>query len=565
MLKSRTALFMILSLAASGLLLWHCHDRTWAPADDGYFAHVAERLTQGEVLNRDVQSRHAGYVHFVHAASFSLFGPSLVSMRYPLLLVGMAQAAAVFFFFLPHGAMLAGLASFILTALGYVHYLTPMTHWYCLFFTVLLAVCLKTVPQRHAFRLPLLGFLFGLIVLFRQLTGLFVGIGLVICIFLDYSDSERRPALLAKTVLGILTAGLLLYLVKYGDLLGFFLFGLWPLFLAFCAFQKISLPAGKVGKLFFQLGLGSLAAALPLVIYHTVHGSTALWIEDVAFRAGNMMETTDYRSWSTYALYMAKGLLQILNPKSLTTVLNGFYWILLPWIPFLNGLFLSLAVFKKKPFQSEEAFSLLAVFYALVAHILQTHFFLYYCLGFSLAALLLIVKKHFTSFYRPLFAAACFLTAVSVVFHAGQTHERGMTATIEGERPPLFFSSKLSKARVQMPQEMVERMEGLVAAIHRHSQPDEAIWVLVNDPELYFLSDRRNPFRFDFLPVALQSEKDLLQILEDAKKKAPRLMIFHRNDKYQNDLSVRLMTALEKDYEAQEDAEGFGVYLLKRD
>jgi exosome complex RNA-binding protein Rrp42 (RNase PH superfamily) len=36
----------------------------------------------------------------------------------------------------------------------------------------------------------------------------------------------------------------------------------------------------------------------------------------------------------------------------------------------------------------------------------------------------------------------------------------------------------------------------LVQTIKEQSQPAETIFVIPNDPELYFLADRRNPFKF---------------------------------------------------------------------
>ena len=62
-------------------LLWWYHDRTWWESDDGQFAHIAERILNGEVLHRDIQDVRPGYVNFINAVAFYLFGPALSSLR----------------------------------------------------------------------------------------------------------------------------------------------------------------------------------------------------------------------------------------------------------------------------------------------------------------------------------------------------------------------------------------------------------------------------------------------------------------------------------------------------
>src|SRR5512145_2138331 len=84
-LSSTAALAFV--LITSAVLMMIFHNRFWAPADEGKYAHVAERILLGQVLHRDVQDLHAGYVNFVNAAAFSLFGVRMVSMRYPLALL----------------------------------------------------------------------------------------------------------------------------------------------------------------------------------------------------------------------------------------------------------------------------------------------------------------------------------------------------------------------------------------------------------------------------------------------------------------------------------------------
>ena len=67
--------------------------------DEGNYAHVAQRILGGETLNLQVQDVHPGHISFVNAAALRVFGTDLVSLRYPLVLAGLLQAAVLFFTF----------------------------------------------------------------------------------------------------------------------------------------------------------------------------------------------------------------------------------------------------------------------------------------------------------------------------------------------------------------------------------------------------------------------------------------------------------------------------------
>src|SRR5258706_1013078 len=114
----------VLFLAASLvnlLLLWHFHDRYWYPTDDGFHAHVAQRFSSGEVLNLDVQDIHPGYIHFLHAAAFRLFGLDMVSLRYPLILAAFLQTGFVYALLQRRDIALAVFGSIAITARGGIH------------------------------------------------------------------------------------------------------------------------------------------------------------------------------------------------------------------------------------------------------------------------------------------------------------------------------------------------------------------------------------------------------------------------------------------------------------
>ena len=61
-LNARHLLECLSVITFAVVVVGYFHDRTWCPPDDGAYAHVAERILQDEVLHRDVQDVHPGYV-----------------------------------------------------------------------------------------------------------------------------------------------------------------------------------------------------------------------------------------------------------------------------------------------------------------------------------------------------------------------------------------------------------------------------------------------------------------------------------------------------------------------
>ena len=89
----------------------------------------------GETLHLDVQDVHPGYINFVNAAAFKVFGIDLRSLRYPLMAAAFTQAMLAWFFLAGRDALLATLASVASIALGVLQFLNPTAHWYALFVT----------------------------------------------------------------------------------------------------------------------------------------------------------------------------------------------------------------------------------------------------------------------------------------------------------------------------------------------------------------------------------------------------------------------------------------------
>ncbi|MDR1989057.1 MAG: hypothetical protein LBQ09_02365, partial [Acidobacteriaceae bacterium] len=182
------AVTTILSFA----LLWYFHDRFWYPTDDGFYGNIAERLLGGETLGRDLQDLHPGYIHVLNAAAMRLFGLSLVSMRYPLILVSLAEAGLVFALFVRRTLALAISAAILVVSVGVVQFFDPTPNWYTLTLAVATAAWLTTKAPLSSRAIFVAGLFVGAATMFRQLSGIWLAMGLVYVLLQPSGTTVRR-------------------------------------------------------------------------------------------------------------------------------------------------------------------------------------------------------------------------------------------------------------------------------------------------------------------------------------------------------------------------------------
>src|SRR5690606_23037356 len=128
--RSASLAIVLAAMMLTAALMVRYHDVHWFARDEGNYAHVAERILAGEVLHRDVQDIHPGYIDFVNAAAFRIFGVRLVSMRYPLAAATVVQAGVVAWVLSGQGVVTALAGALLSVALGVLLFLNPSANWY---------------------------------------------------------------------------------------------------------------------------------------------------------------------------------------------------------------------------------------------------------------------------------------------------------------------------------------------------------------------------------------------------------------------------------------------------
>lgn len=552
----------ILVMSLNALLLWFFHDHFWYPSDEGNYAHVAQRLLAGQVLNLQVQDVHAGYINFVNAAALKLFGTNLLSLRYPLVFIALAQGALVFALVNKRAGLAMGAsASVAITALGVIQFLNPTANWYCLFFAILITCCFDWIPRERASRLFIVGLLIGMVLLFRQLSGILLAIGVLAYVLIDTPASKRvHPATLPRLLIAIMTAGLAWYFFRTTDLVGFFLFGLCPFAVLVWLWTHTGMENRQLVRVITQLSLGGITAALPLLLYHLINGSLGTWLEDVAFGAAKLTKL-GFMNQKLFGILGKSALYQTLRFDSFGEVVNGLYWIALLLLALVNGVLVVRFLSRRSDFVSRGlALPVLAVFYAIVSIHFQIPIYVYYTAGFSLVACLVHLTSKRARF--ALIPVALGLSAIGVYYHAAQPLSRSQSDVLKGIRaaPDLGNDGSLMRSSLKIqPDDRVGYAE-LIRLIESETKPGETIFALPSSAELYFLSGRENPFRFYNSALGIRTDRELQLVINTIVNRPPKLVMYKPSDKYNTPYSKEIMTLVGQRYAYLGKMHGFEVY-----
>lgn len=542
------------------VVLIHFHDRFWWPPDEGVYAHTAERMLNGEVLNKDVEEIHTGYTHFIHVAAFAAFGTRLVSMRYPLIVAGFLQSLLMFLIFAPRNLLVAVATAVCATAFGVIQFLNPQPSWYCLLFVTAIAFCL-TRMRDWRWTIALVGFLIGLIFFFRQITGVFAAMGVLFYLLTESrEESSGQHTGVARGLIALMLLGTVGYLLKASNWSGWILIGIWPVFLLGESVLRRSKTPNKTSlEIIAKLAVGFVVSAVPIFVYHIANRSLSTFFDDTVLRAFDIQQLA-YLKLADFVVqqgYAARILFQF---RSFQEVVNGFFWLVLPLATIVTGA-LALKMFAKSRSSADVGpLPVLAVFYALVALFQQIPIYFFYMFPLTIGALFWIFLKAQKRSVLIFAAVALTFSAIGIYYQAGQPVTRTLAGILRGDRVALVPATSLKRAGLWVEPESLKTYTALIAAIQTSSQPSEAIFVLPYNPELYFLTERRNPFRFWNTAVGIRPGREEEQVMNLLRTSPPRVVVIAPRDRNNTPISEAITAYVRANYSLVETIESFEVY-----
>jgi len=555
----RRGLALVAAIAFAAVVLGHFHDRFWWPPDEGAYAHVAERVAAGEVLNRDVQDIHPGYINLANAAALGVFGHEMLSLRYPLVAMALIGSCLIFLLLSPAGALTALAGSIAFTSLSLVQFLNPTAHWYSLFLFLLIVGALTWLPARLPLRLEVLGFLIVALTLFRQLSGVFVAIGVVTYLLTESRDRGDGAGIAGRVLIAIMATGLGAYLLTKADLVAFVLFGAWPLLALVWAWTRTRVDVDGLLRLGGRMVLGGSVAAAPLIAYHALHGSLEPWIQDTVLAAIGLTDLA-FMSVASYTVLPILGLRGLVGPARAAEAVNGAFWLVAFLAPIALGALQIRALARGSEASPGHPLPFTALFYGLVSVHYQIPIYLFYTLGVSVAGLLWITASWAGWVRLAVPSLTLLLAAAALQYQAAQPLSRGLAGTVAGDR--IALSPERWGGRVGLHVEPADAAlyDHLIATIEKHVAPDEAILALPFSPELYFLSGRRNPFRFWNAALGIRSDAELQRVLQELRTAPPRLVFFRPEDKYNTPATRTVMNHVRGHYDLIGSRGGFEIF-----
>lgn len=540
------------------------YNQFWFPPDDGAYAHVAERILNGEILNLDVHDVHMGYINFLHASMLKLFGNDMASLRIPLIILGTFQAALIYMLLRSQGALVAFAGIVAITSLSYIQFLNPTANWYGLFLTILIIFCLEKIPENYTYKFPIIGYLLVTIFLFRQLSGVITSLGVLTYIF--YNNNENislRNGILSKIIFAVMVCGLSTYLYIKVPISATLLFGFWPFVLLLNGLFYVSLENKKTIEITVKLFLGGIVAAAPLILYHIYNDSMISWYNDTVISA-LLLTDLSFIQKSSYLNYLMLSTFSIIQQMTLDALLNGLYWIFLILASFILGLI----VYRKicGPVRGEMKLSslpLVAVFYGLVSVHYQIPNYLYFSVGLTICGVLGAANLTNGAVKNALTAAIGMVGLAAIFLHAAQPTERSIIDILQGKKvgaPKVFLGGKVN---LWITEKEAEIYNNIIQLVENNVGKEETIFAFPSNSEIYYITNRANPFRFFNSAFGIRTEEQFERIMHTLKTTPPRMVFYNSNDKYITEKAIQISDYIKSQYTLIENADGIEYYLLR--
>ena len=551
---------LLLVAAISASVVGYFYDQFSYLPDDGTYAYIASRVLAGDVLNRDIQDIHAGYITLFNAAALKVFGSSLLSLRFPLVIVTIAQAILTFWFVRNVHIGLAILCGAVMASLTFIQFLNPTANWYCLFFVVVIVLLLDSTAISSRSRLILIGAMIGLVFLTRQLNGVMVGIAVLTYLLHEmsaHSASDNRLA--TRIILGPLIFALAIYTWRATDLAVFALMGIWPLLVGTYVAITARVSNQDVVRITGWLFAGALLAGTPLVAYHIWHGSVADFIDDVVVSA-IALSNLGFIDQSQYPWYGFYSVIQIISSGSPAKIMNGIFWLFLIVAPAILGTSILALLIKGRKLPTGQPLVFVGIFYVLVSVHFQIPIYLFYSSALTLIALLLTSCLWRQRFHVLIVVLVALAVGVGLFYQAGQPLSRGVAGILEGQRESRLPACPIAKAGLRLEAQQCRKYTRVLAMINRYTNSDDTILALPYGPELYFLSGLKAPVRYITTAIGVRNETQLNGTLAALQAASPRLVIYRPDDKYNTDYSRRIADWVASRYDLLDVFDGFEVY-----
>jgi hypothetical protein len=605
---SRHAIAILVTLAISGTYLWSFAFLGWLPQDDGLLGHCAERVLQGELPHRDFADAYSGGLSFLHALAFRTLGTSLSSLRIVLFIATLMWVPLCYGiaarFAPPVGAAVLTLTC---VAWGPPNYFASLPSWYNLYLATAGTLCLFVFFERNQLRWLILAGLCGGISITIKIIGLYWIAAAVLAIWfhdqvISRPVEKKHARSISMLILTILVAlpvplilvgltrhrlgimefahfvlpGLLLSLIVItaeiqradGDLVSrlkrltaeFIALG-FGAFTPLCLLSVPYLLTGSLGVLWHgvfvlprlrinnaaqpMLPAFNLIFTLPVIVLGIVgwmrpiraENRQGIWLlvqigAACCLYASMSLQIGYHAVWSAAA-----------NMLPAICVLTAIqYWI----IPIIDGR------------SASRLFAVIASagLVSLVQFPFSAPIYFCYAAPVLILALFAIFARQ-PEGIRPVHWIGLLLFLFAVVFRFSDNPLGFRFGVLSKSAPPVFWSNPRVLLWVSsQDQAQYSRIQTL---IQRHVPRGRPIYAAPDCPEVYYLSERRNPTptMYDFFDEPSGRASRLIRMLDE--QQIP-LVLINREPLFSSQVNRQLLSAIRKQYSQKETVGKFIVF-----
>jgi len=519
--------------ALSTLFLVAFFDVSWWAKDEGVFAHLAERVLRGEVIGVDVLDFHGGYHSWLNALLFHWFGLDMLVLRYPLVLLGVVQALLVTYLLSDVSKRVSVVGGIASVAFGFLQFPNPSPNWFALFFAVSVAAILVS-KKLSKYHLLSIGVLLGLCLMFRHPSAIFLFFG--VATFLVYQSRSTVESFFNRSVsLGFLVAiaaSILFYSTLVFEPFAFVLLAIPPVIFIALLLQYRAFVFMQWFHQLLLVGLGSVIAIVPMVLYQLLYGNILVWFH-TAFLSGNSIVEKDFFTITTYidtlSVYVQNALAKGAFALAFVEI---SYWIIVFAVPLIA---FGLLFWRMHRQDVVPAVAVVAPFFGLVSFYFQIPF--YFFISFILFVVAIFVQLPKTKTIQQV--SFCILLSVTVWGLVSMTY--GFQALVQ---PSKYVESTIDYSSIRLEPSVLEEYEQYILEIQAHTNPGDYIYVFPFDPELYFLSGRENPFPFVGSSFVVNTDDSYERFLLDIQRIVPRMIVFNQKNMYANKFDEQLFALL---------------------
>ena len=469
--------------------------------DEGFLAYGAERVLDGQIPNRDFVSLQPPLSFYTTAFFFRIFGISMVSLRILGFCIYLLIITMVYMVSLRFARPILALTAGILTAvMGMpVNSFTPFAVWHGILASlVALLLVLKFTETNKRHWAFLAGIASALIILSRHDQGFYF--------------------IIAVLIYAILVKFYLKY-ISPGRLLGFWTFGI-------------------------------LAVMIPLLMFWLVCGAFPYM-----FRQLIIFPLYTYHETSSLAFPVFQGNL----PLRTNLIIVSFY--LTPIINFIVTIWLIIKIVRKRFYADHThiAFVLIISILFYCQSLTRTdiyHFFItlppfFILLALTIEALTKIFNKKWIS-------AVIILTYLSITASFILYTKANFLPSVKEKMAEL--SIERARGIKVHSIELAEKIEKVTKAIQMFSKPGDSILCLPYQPMLYFLSQRHNPTRWNYIWPGDQTAEEHKQLIEQADESHPAVVVLDEKNEM-NKYAPEIIEYINRKYKVAEELDFLSIYV----